>query len=197
MKKWSGLPALAAVILWGMTASSFAADYVLDAAHTHVGFSVQHILSKVLGDFKSFDGTISFDEGDTSADKIDVTIQTASIDTNNDMRNKHLQSPDFFDAVKYPTITFVSKKVTANGDKKYKVEGDLTIHGVTKTVVLDVTYLGHDVDPFGNQLVGFSATTTIDRRDFGLVWNKTLASGNLLVGNNVDIDLEISANLKK
>ena len=185
------------MVLWGITASGFAGIYVIDPAHTHVGFTVQHIVSKVPGQFKTFDGVISFDEKNLSADSISVTIQTASIDTNNEIRDKHLQSPDFFDAAKNPIITFVSVKVKAHGDKKYKAEGNLTLHGVTKPVILTMEYLGQDMDPYGNQVAGFSASATIDRRDFGLVWNKTLASGNLLVGNQVDIDLEVSANLKK
>jgi polyisoprenoid-binding protein YceI len=197
MRLWNGLLVLTAVLAWGTTSSGLAGVYAIDPAHTHVGFTVQHIFSKVLGQFKTFDGVISFDEKEPSADSISVTIQTSSIDTNNEIRDKHLQSPDFFDAAKNPTITFVSVKVKARGDKKYKVEGNLTLHGVTKRVIFTMEYLGQDVDPYGNQVAGFSANTTIDRRDFGLVWNKTLASGNLLVGNNVDIDLEVSANLKK
>src|SRR5580658_2460654 len=176
-----------------------AAEYGFDKAHSHIGFSVKHILSKVPGEFKDYDGSFSFDPANPGSGKIDVTIQAASISTDNDMRDHHLQSPDFFDAEKYPTITFKSTSVSkGDGDTKYKVVGDLTLHGVTKSVTLDVDYLGADTMPLGKDgkmtanIVGFSATTTIDRRDYGLVWNKTLASGNLMVSNDVAISLDIA-----
>jgi polyisoprenoid-binding protein YceI len=176
-----------------------AAEYGFDKAHSHIGFSVKHILSKVPGEFKDYDGSFSFDPANPGSGTIDVTIQAASISTDNDMRDHHLQSPDFFDAEKYPTITFKSSSVSkGNGDNKYKVVGDLTLHGVTKSVTLDVDYLGADTMPLGKDgkmtanIVGFSATTTIDRRDYGLVWNKTLASGNLMVSNDVAISLDIA-----
>lgn len=185
-----------------------ATEYGFDKAHSHVGFSVKHILSKVPGEFKDYDGTFSFDPANPTAGKIDVTIQTASISTDNEMRDHHLQSPDFFDAAKYPTIKFKSTGVAkGDGDNKYEAMGNLTIHGVTKPVTLDVEYLGADTMPMNKDgsmaanIVGFSATTTIDRRDFGLVWNKTLASGNLMVSNDVAISLDVAgmdkASLKK
>ena len=175
-----------------------AEEYGFDKAHSHIGFSVKHILSKVQGQFKDYDGSFSFDPKNPEAGKVDVTIQAASIDTNNEMRDKHLQSPDFFDAEKLPTLTFKSTKVTAAGENKYQVAGDLTLHGVTKPVVLDVDYLGADTMEMGKdkkttaKLVGFSATTKINRQDFGLTFNKVLASGNLMVGNDVEIVLDIA-----
>jgi polyisoprenoid-binding protein YceI len=165
--------------------------YGFDKAHSQIGFAVRHILSPTHGEFKDYDGTVHFDPKSPEDSKIDVTIQTASISTDNDMRDHHLKSPDFFDADKYPTITFKSTKVTTVSDNQYKVEGDLTIHGVTKNVVLDTTYDGSDV-MMGAPIAGFSATTKIDRRDFGLVWNKTLESGNVMVGNDVTITLDIA-----
>jgi polyisoprenoid-binding protein YceI len=165
--------------------------YGFDKAHSQIGFAVRHILSPTHGEFKDYDGTVHFDPKSPEDSKIDVTIQTASISTDNDMRDHHLKSPDFFDADKYPTITFKSTKVTTVSDNQYKVEGDLTIHGVTKSVVLDTTYDGSDV-MMGAPIAGFSATTKIDRRDFGLVWNKTLESGNVMVGNDVTITLDIA-----
>lgn len=176
-----------------------AAEYGFDKAHSHIGFSVKHILSKVPGEFKDYDGSFSFDPAKPESGKIDVTIQTASISTDNDMRDKHLQSPDFFDAEKYPTLTFKSTSVAkGEGDNKYIVVGDLTMHGVTKSVTLNVDYLGADSMPMGKdgkmtaKIVGFSATTSVDRRDFGLAFNKVLASGNLMVGNDVDITLDVA-----
>jgi polyisoprenoid-binding protein YceI len=165
--------------------------YGFDKAHSQIGFAVRHILSPTHGEFKDYDGTVHFDPKSPEDSKIDVTIQTASISTDNDMRDHHLKSPDFFDADKYPTITFKSTKVTTVSDNQYKVEGDLTIHGVTKNVVLDTTYDGSDV-MMGAPIAGVSATTKIDRRDFGLVWNKTLESGNVMVGNDVTITLDIA-----
>jgi polyisoprenoid-binding protein YceI len=170
-----------------------AADYIFDKAHSHIGFSVSHILGKVPGEFKDYDGGFSFDPKSPEKSKVKVTIQVASINTGIDKRDEHLKSPDFFDAAKYPTVTFVSKTVTAAGDQKYSVVGDLTIHGVTKSVTLDVDYLGQD-EMMGTPIVAFSATTKIDRRDFGLVWgkDKVTAGGNLMVGNDVTIQLDIA-----
>jgi polyisoprenoid-binding protein YceI len=175
-----------------LTATAGAEDFGFDKAHSHIGFSVKHILSKVQGEFKDYDGSFSFDPKDASKDKINVTIQTASVSTDNDMRDHHLQSPDFFDAAKFPTITFKSTQVTGSDDK-YQVVGNLTLHGVSKPVTLDVDYLGSD-KMMGADVVGFSATTTIDRRDFGLVWgeDKLTAAGNLMVANDVTINLDIA-----
>jgi polyisoprenoid-binding protein YceI len=196
MKKLSVFFAVAALLL---ASTAKATEYGFDKAHSHIGFSVKHILSKVPGEFKDYDGTFSFDPANPENGKVNVTIQTASISTDNEMRDHHLQSPDFFDAAKFPTLTFVSTKVSkGDGDNQYKVEGDLTIHGVTKSVVLNVDYLGADTMPMGKDgkmtanIVGFSATTKIDRRDYGLTFNKTLASGNLMVSNDVDITLDIA-----
>ncbi len=174
-------------------ASANATEYGFDKAHSHVGFSVKHILSMVPGEFKDFDGSFSFDEKKPESSKVNVTIQTASVNTNMEKRDAHLQSADFFDAVKFPTLTFVSTKVEAAGDKKYKVTGDLTIHGVTKSVVLDVDYMGTDTI-MGMDTIGFSASTKIDRRDFGLSWgqDKLSAAGNLMVGNDVNINIDIA-----
>jgi polyisoprenoid-binding protein YceI len=196
MKKLSVFFAVAALLL---ASTAKATEYGFDKAHSHIGFSVKHILSKVPGTFKDYDGTFNFDPAKSEDGKVNVTIQTASISTDNEMRDHHLQSPDFFDAAKFPTLTFVSTKVSkGDADNQYKVEGDLTIHGVTKPVVLDVTYLGADTMPMDKEgkmtanIVGFSATTKIDRRDYGLAFNKTLASGNLMVSNDVDITLDIA-----
>lgn len=177
-----------------------ATEYGFDKAHSHIGFSVKHILSKVPGEFKDYDGFFAFDPAHPEKSKVNVTIQAASINTDNEMRDHHLQSADFFNVQKFPTITFVSKKVTkGDSDNKYKLEGDLTIHGVTKPVILDVEYLGSDIMPMDKEgkvtanIAGFSATTTIDRRDFGLNMSMVMPSGNLMVGNDVNITLDIAA----
>jgi polyisoprenoid-binding protein YceI len=190
MKKYFLLSAALVLLAF---APANAAEYGLDKAHSHVGFSVKHVLSMVPGEFKDFDGSFTFDEKKPEASKVKITIQTASINTNNEKRDGHLKSPDFFEAEKYPTLTFVSKKVTAAGDKKYKVEGSLTMHGVTKPVTLDVDYLGTDT-MMGMETVGFSATAKVDRRDFGLSWgqDKLSGAGNLIVANDVFITLDVS-----
>lgn len=169
----------------------YAADYEFDKAHSHVGFSVRHILSNVVGEFTDYTGGFSFDEKKPEASKVDVTIQAASINTGNEKRDGHLKTADFFEVDKFPTLAFKSSKVTSAGGNKYTVAGDLTMHGVTKPVILDVQYLGAD-NMMGSKIVGFSATTKIDRRDFGLTWSKTLESGNLMVGNDVTISLDIA-----
>ncbi len=180
----------AAVSFLAVTSAN-ATEYGIDKTHSHIGFSVRHILSPVPGEFKDYDGSFTFDEKKPESSKVDVTIHAASISTDNEMRDKHLNSPDFFDTAKFPTLIFKSTKVTLDEDKKYKVTGDLTIHGVTKPVVLDVEYMGTDV-MMGAKIVGFTATTKINRQDFGLAFNKVLESGNLMVGNDVTITLDIA-----
>jgi polyisoprenoid-binding protein YceI len=196
----------AALFLAASTAH--AVEYGFDKAHTHIGFTVTHIFSKVPGEFKDYEGSFTFDPAHPEEGKARVVIQAASIDTGVEMRDHHLRSPDFFDVEKYPTLTFVSKSVAKGSmDNHYNMTGDLTIHGVTKPVTLDVEYNGSGTMPMGKdgkdeaKIAGFTATTTIDRRDFGLVWNKALAGGNLMVGNDVAITLDVAgmdmASLKK
>jgi polyisoprenoid-binding protein YceI len=190
---------LSAALAFLAVSSVNATEYGFDKAHSHIGFTVKHILSKVPGQFADYDGSFTFDPAKPESSKVDVTIQAASINTAVEMRDNHLKSPAFFDVEKFPTITFKSKSVSkGDGDNKYNVVGDLTIHGVTKEVTLDVDYLGSDEMPMDKEgktkakIAAFSATTKIDRRDFGLVWNQTLASGNLMVSNDVDIALDIN-----
>src|SRR4029077_15508535 len=165
--------AAAAVLASGMFAIATAAraeTWAIDPMHTNISFSVQHmVISNVRGQFDKFSGSISSKGNDPSSVKIEATIDTASINTNQPMRDNDLKSPNFLDVAKYPTMTFKSKKIEAAGDGKWKVTGDLTLHGVTKEVVLDVTGPSAELkDPFGNTRRGASATTTINRQDFGL-----------------------------
>ena len=176
--------------------SAFAAEYKVDPGHSRVGFEIKHLFSKVPGKFNEFEGTVSFDEKKVAASKVDFTIKTASIDTDNEKRDGHLKGADFFDAEKNATITFKSTKVTGSG-KKFKLAGDMTLHGVTKPVVFDVEHLGTDKDPWGTTKAGFTAKSKIKRKDFGIVWNKTLDSGNLLLGDDVELNLAIEADLQK
>lgn len=169
-----------------------AATYKIDPVHSEIGFSVKHLMvSTVRGEFTKFEGTVDYDPANVAASKVDVTIDAASIDTSNEKRDAHLTSPDFFDAGKFPQITFRSKKVEG-APGALKVTGDLTMHGTTKEVVLDVEGPTDEIkDPFGRTVRGVSATTKIDRRDFGLTWNKALEAGGVMVGDEVKISLDL------
>ena len=175
------LPALAA-----------ATAYKVDPDHTNVAFKVRHLFTAVQGRFDHFEGTINFDPAKPEDTSVEGWVDAKSINTNVPERDKHLRSDDFFDVAKYPKIAFASTKpAQIDASKKSgKLEGMLTIHGVQKPVVLDVTYLGAAKDPWGNQRAGFSARTTINRKDFGLSWNETLESGGLLVGDEVQIEID-------
>jgi polyisoprenoid-binding protein YceI len=160
----------------------------IDVAHSNVMFNVSHmVISEVIGNFKDFDASLAQNGNDLEGSKLTAKIKVNSIDTDNEGRDKHLRSADFFDTEKYPEITFVSKSFEKVKDNSYKITGDLTMRGVTKTVVLDTKFNGQMNDPWGNTKAGFKATTTINRKDFGLAWNKTLETGGLLVGEDVGI----------
>jgi polyisoprenoid-binding protein YceI len=164
--------------------------FTLDPAHSHVGFSVRHMMiAKVRGRFAEFSGTLTVDE-DPLQSSVEVEINLASIDTRDEQRDGHLQSPDFFDVEKYPTMTFRSTGVFRNGDDSVRLDGELTLHGVTLPVSLDVVYDGVGDDPWDNQRLGFSATGEIDREAFGLTWNQPLAQGGVLVGKAVRVEIE-------
>ena len=173
------------------TAKADTEAYKIDPAHSQVGFTIRHFFSKVPGRFKTYDGVIMLDPKDLSKTSVEVTIDTTSIDTGNGDRDSHLQSPDFFDAAKFPKITFKSTSVTAQGDKKATLKGDLTIHGVTKPVSLDAEVLGFSADPWGNYRGGFEAKTKINRQDFGVAWNKVLEGGGSVLGDDVEITIDI------
>lgn len=173
--------------------SARAAEYKVDKDHSHVGFTVRHLIGRVHGEFKDFSGGFSFDARKPSADKVTFTVQTDSVSTDNLKRDNHLKSPDFFDVAKYPAMTFESTEVTPDGHDKYKVKGKLTLRGVTRPVVFHVDYLGTAKDPWGNTRSGFTATTAVNRKDFGMVWNKILDAGALMVGNKVDVKLDVEA----
>ncbi|TGK17879.1 polyisoprenoid-binding protein [Leptospira fluminis] len=187
-KKYTTLSLLLAVLAIG---SLQAANYKLDSAHTSVGFKVKHLaISNVPGTFKEFSGKFAFDEKTNALSALDVTIQTGSISTNDADRDKHLKGKDFFDAGEFGTITFKAAKATVKKGGVAKVSGELTIKGVTKPVVLEVKYGGSAKDPWGNTHLAFEAETKINRKDFGLTWNKTLETGGVLVGEEVSIRIE-------
>ncbi len=172
-----------------------AETWKIDPVHSNISFSVQHMMiSQVRGEFDKFSGTISATGTDPASVKIEATIDAASIDTRAERRDADLKSPNFLDVAKYPTITFKSTKIEAAGADKWKVTGDLTMHGVTKPVVLDVTGPSPQIkDPYGNARRGASAATTINRQDFGIAFNKTLDSGGLVVGNDLAISIDVEA----
>lgn len=169
-----------------------AGTWSLDTAHTVVGFSARHLVAaKVRGSFKTFSGTI--DIADPLEDSsVQVTIDAGSIDTGVEDRDGHLRSPDFLDVAGHPTLEFRSTAVRRVG-KSYEIDGELTIRGTTRPVTLDMEYLGIVTDPWGNNKALFSASTKIDREDWGLTWNAALETGGWLVGKTVDIELEVQA----
>lgn len=185
---------IAVLLVFGAASLASADTYTIDATHSNVGFAVRHMtVSKVRGSFGKFEGTVNVDPADTTKWSCDVVIQTASINTQAERRDNHLRSADFFNAEEFPTLTFKSTKVAPKGKDKFEINGDLTMRGVTKPVTLEAEILGSMQDSKGNKRLGFSATTTIDRMDYGVSWNKTLDTGGLVVGHDVDITLEIEA----
>lgn len=171
--------------------------YVVDPAHTHVGFSVKHlVISNVKGKFNTFSGWVETD-GKGGIVKAFFEIESASIDTGHVKRDKHLRSSDFLDVEKYPSLIFKYKETKARNGNHYVIVGDLSLHGVTKSVTLNMELLGKVKDPWGNFRAGITGTTEINRKDFGIVWNKLLEAGGLLVGNVVKINLEVEGILKK
>jgi polyisoprenoid-binding protein YceI len=187
------LTAITAIIALALPFAASASTWVIDPDHSNVGFKVRHLMvSNVRGSFDRHNGVIELDDKDITKSKVQVTIDTASINTTVQKRDDHLRSADFFDVAKYPTMTFVSRNIAAAGTNGLKVTGDLTLHGITREVVLDVEGLsGESKDPWGNVRRGATATTRIDRKDFGLVWNKALETGGVVVGDEVLITLEI------
>jgi polyisoprenoid-binding protein YceI len=166
------------------------ATWKADPAHSNISFAVDYmVLTEVTGNFKEFSATMASDGDDLAKATVNVSIKTASINTENDRRDAHLRSADFFDAQQYPEITFVSKSFEKGEGNQYKIIGDLTMHGVTKPVTIDAKYMGQARDMRGNLREGFKCTTIINRNDFGVKYNATLESGGLLIGNNVTVTI--------
>jgi len=183
-----------------MAARSAAAEGVweIDAAHSTVQFSVRHMMvSNVRGEFRNVSGTVRGDEKDPMHAQVEATIDTTSIDTRNEKRDGHLKSPDFLDAERYPTMTFRSKRIEKTDNGRYRVTGDLALHGVTREVTLDVDGPTAPVkDPMGNLRAGAQATAKLDRRDFGITWSKALDGGGVMVGDEVDVTIDVEATRK-
>jgi len=177
-----------------MPDSAESGTYAIDPAHSRIGFVARHaMVTKVRGSFDEFAGSGHWDAGDPAASSFQLTVKVASVDTRNADRDGHLRTNDFFDAEKFPEITFASTSVEPAGDDTFKVTGDLTIKDVTKPVTLDVEYGGTAVDAFGNHRLGLEGSAVINRKDWGLTWNMPLDAGGLMVSEKVTLEIEVSA----
>jgi polyisoprenoid-binding protein YceI len=167
-------------------------SWIIDSAHTEVNFTVRHMMiSNVRGQFQKVNGTVEFDEAHPANSKVGVQIEAASVNTKEEKRDAHLRSPDFFDAEKYPYLTFKSKRIEVKDANHTRLIGDLTIRDVTKEVSLDVEYNGSAKSPWGTTSAGFSAKTTIKRKEWNLNWNVALETGGWLVGDDININIEL------
>jgi polyisoprenoid-binding protein YceI len=167
-------------------------SWQIDPAHSEINFTVRHMMiSNVRGRFEQFSGTVDFNENDPTLSSVDVQIDAKSINTKVDQRDDHLRSPDFLDAERYPVVAFKSKRVEKTGSHSGRVIGDLTIRGMAHEVVLDVEYAGQAKSPWGTTSAGFSATTTLNRKDWNLTWNQALETGGVLVGDQIKIAIEV------
>jgi len=174
------------------TATPTQTVWKIDPAHSLIEFAVRHLMiTTVKGRFGGVEGTVRLDEANPAAVDVDVRIDVSSIDTREPQRDAHLRSADFFEAEKHPHITFTATRPISRKGNEFELAGDLTIHGVTKEVVLDVTEEGRGKDPWGGERMGFSATTKIKRSDFGLTWNQALEAGGVLVGDEIKISLDL------
>ena len=169
-------------------------NWNIDVAHSGINFSIRHmVVSKVRGRFAKYTGAIKLDDDDITRSVVEATIDASSIDTGTGQRDDHLRSADFFDVARFPELRFRSTRIERLAEDRYRVAGDLTIRDVTRPVSLEVEYGGRARDPWGNERAGFIARTSLDRKDFGLRWNQALEAGGVLVGDRVDIELEVQA----
>ena len=196
LKNYKYLPLFILLIFTALISlnDSVASTYQIDPAHTQIIFKVKHLgISTVSGRFDDFEGSYNFDDKNIENSNVDAKINATSVNTNKEKRDNHLRSNEFLDVEQFPQITFKSKSIRkGSGANNFLVTGDLTIHGITKEVVLNANYEGSvDKDPWGNARSAFTADTAINRKDFGLVWNKVLESGQFLVGDEIRIILEV------
>jgi polyisoprenoid-binding protein YceI len=188
---------IAALTLLAFPLSAQASDWVFDSAHTSAQFAVKHMMvSTVRGAFSKVTGSVHLDDTDVTKSSLEATIPVDTVDTREPKRDTHLKSPDFFDVAKFPSITFKSTKITAGQPGKLTIEGILTIHGISKPVVLDAEVTPEMKGMGGKAMRGVSATTKINRKDFGLVWNRPLETGGVLVGDEVSIQIDAELNPK-
>lgn len=183
--------ALGILCLASAAALSAADTYTIDKVHSDVSFTIRHFASRVHGHFGDFEGSIQTDPSKPEASSVVFTIKTTSIDTNNSNRDGDLRSDNFFDVARFPEITFKSSKVVATGKDTYAVTGTFTMHGVTKEITLPVTYLGSMKDPRGNERASFELNTKLNRKDYGINWNKSLDNGNLMLSDDVDVTIDL------
>ena len=189
------LTALSLALVAGTVQSE---TYNVDKAHSEVLFSVRHMgVSRVTGRFNDFTGVVNGDPAKPGESSVEFTIKAASIDTNDAGRDKHLRSADFFDVEKFPELTFKSSKITAKGQNQFDVTGTLTMHGVAKEVTLPVTLAGPVKDPRGNEKVGFEATAKLNRKDYGITWNRALDAGGVEVSDEVQVTINLEAGKAK
>ena len=176
-----------------IAAANAVRTFAIDKAHSEVLFQVRHLVTKVRGRFTNFNGTVILDEQNPATSSVNLEIAADSVDTNTADRDAHLRSADFFDVEHYPTLTFASTRVERKSDDRWDVTGTLTIRGVSKQVTLPVSHLGYAKDPWGNARAGFETEITINRKDFGLMWNAALETGGFLVGDEVKITVSVQA----
>ena len=173
--------------------SAASGTWVIDPTHTNISFSARHaMVAKVRGSFGEYSGSFTIDGDNLAASTAELTVQAASIDTKNDDRDGHLKSADFLDVENFATLTFVSTAVASKGDD-FIVTGDLTVHGVTKSVDVEYELVGISQDPWGNTRIGFEGEAKISRKEFGLIWNAALETGGVLVGDEIKISLDVEA----
>jgi polyisoprenoid-binding protein YceI len=188
---------LTAAALLAAASPVLADTWVIDKSHSEASFQVRHMMSKVRGHFNDYAGTVTVDPAKPEGAAVEFTVKTASIDTANEGRDKDLRGANFFDVDKFPEITFKSTKVKATSKDHYDVTGTLTMRGVSKEVTLPVQFLGFGKDPWGNEKAGFSIDATINRKDYGMVWNKTLDNGGVLLGDDVVVSINLETARKK
>lgn len=188
--------AAATALTLALASPALADIYTVDRAHSEAAFQVRHILTKVRGTFRDFAGTIDFNKANPEQSTVEFRIKAASIDTGIQKRDDHLRSPDFFDVATHPEIVFKSTKVVPKGGNVFEVTGDFTMRGVTRSITLPVTFLGEQ--KFGKSAkAGFETAITINRKDYGLTWNRALESGGVLVGEEVQIEINVEADLQE
>ena len=183
---------LAAALAASTFTASAADTFVIDKAHSEASFQVRHFVTKVRGRFNDFTGTIQVDRANPTASSVELSIQAASLDTGHPGRDKHLRSPDFFDVEKFPELTFKSSRIVPRGQDRYDVTGLFTLHGVSKELTVPVSFLGF-VGSGPNEKAGFSADFTLNRKDFGIVWNRALDTGGTVLGDEVFITVNVEA----
>jgi len=190
------ITALVATPLFAQTPAASTEAWGVDKAHSNATFKIRHIVSQVTGSFNDFDAAINIDRANPANSSVEFTIQATSINTANENRDNHLRSPDFFDVAKFPTISFKSTSVKPKSKTEFDVTGNLTMHGVTKQITLPVTFLGFGKDPRGTEKGGFEIETTLNRKDYGIVWNRNIDEGGVLLGDDVKVTIDLEVGKK-